>query len=257
MNPPTKKPPSGRPPICPICRRRIQPESSEDGSIYALSEGGQHAPLPTHFTISDEVAPIGRSEGRSIIYSVALGDRARTEQFEALQRLEFENRRPGADLRSEAEIIAEHPELRDWLDKSNRVADPKVMKGRVDLVRQRRFGILRLLEGNDSGFPVHQPVPRHQLPQGQGFWLLRLRDELEWLVMPVWKTTSSLPYTRPTKDRLNHREARAILDWKASHLDMWLADRPHLVAGRIAIDSSRGVLFDTDAFIRWIYALMN
>ena len=75
--------------------------------------------------------------------------------------------------------------------------------------------------------------------------------------MPIYLPTRTRPYPRPTKDRLNHREARAILDWKASHLDMWLADRPHLVGGRIAIDSSRGVLFDTDGFMRWVYALLN
>jgi hypothetical protein len=95
------------------------------------------------------------------------------------------------------------------------------------------------------------------LPQSQGFWLLRLRDELEWLVVTVSKPTVSRPNARPTKDRLNHREARAILDWKASHLDMWLSDRAHLVGGRIMVDSSRGVLFDTDTFVRWVYALMN
>jgi hypothetical protein len=250
-------PPTASHLVCHTCRQNIHPTSAGDTNVNVISEGSQSAARSADFEISEEVAPIGRSGRRSVIYSVVLGDRARTEQFEALQYLEADNRRPGANLSTEAEIIAEHPELRDWLKESNRIADPKVMKGRADLIRQRRFGILRFLEGEDRGFPVHQPVPHHQLPQGQGFWLLRLRDELEWLVMPVCKPTHSRPYTRPTKDRLNHREARAILDWKASHLDMWLADRPHLVGGRIAIDSSRGVLFDTDTFVKWVYALMN
>lgn len=258
MNPPTKNDPSNeRLPICPICRRRIQPESSEDGSIKTLPEGGQHTPLPTRFKISDEVAPIGRSEGRSVIEPAQAGDPVYIEQFEALRRLEEANRQPGANVNAEAERIAGHPELRSWLRESNRIADSKVTKGRADLVRQRRFGILRILEGEDCGFPVHQPVPRHRFPEGQGFWLLRLRDELEWLTISVLEPTVSRRYPRPTKDRLNHREASAILDWKASHLDMWLASRPHLVGGRIMIDRSRAVLFDTDTFVRWLFALMN
>jgi hypothetical protein len=219
--------------LCTACRQEIQKDSDP----------------------SEEAAPIGRFVHRSVVY--VANDPECTDQLGALGRLEAENRRPGADLSTEAENIAHHPELREWLKKSDRIADPKVMKGRADLTRQRRLGVLRSLESEDQGFPIHQPVPQHRLPPDQGFWLLRLRDELEWLVMPVFKKTISRPYARPTKDRLNHREARAILDWKASRLDMWLADRPHLVGGRLAVDSSRGVLFDTDAFVRWVYALMN
>lgn len=178
-------------------------------------------------------------------------------ELEALSRLEYENRRPGADLRALAWGIAADPMIELWTLKSDQIADPKVMKGRADLVRQRRLGVLRYLEGDDRGFPIDQPFPGNPLPVSQGFWLLRLRDELEWLAVPIYLPSKTRPYPRPIKDRLNHREARAILDWKASHLDMWLADRPHLVGGRIAIDSSRGVLFDTDGFMRWVYALLN
>lgn len=240
-------------PLCTACRKRIDSESA--GSINVLSKGGASGALSKDSDLTDEIPPIGRFVQRSVIY--VANDREITEQLETLRRLETENRRPGANLSTEAEMIANHPELREWLKKSNRIADPQEIKGRADLARQRRSGILRSLEGEDRGFPIHQPVPHYPLPQGQGFWLLRLRDELEWLVMPVFKKTISRPYPRPTKDRLNHREARAILDWKASRLDMWLADRPHLVGGRLAVDSSRGVLFDTDVFVRWVYALMN
>lgn len=178
-------------------------------------------------------------------------------ELEALSRLEYENRRPGADLRDGALRIVNRPELRTWLSASDDLSDRRRTKCRSDLARHRRLGILRLLEGEDRGFPIDQPFPGNPLPANQGFWLLRLRDELEWLAMPIYLPSKTRPYPRPIKDRLNHREARAILDWKASHLDMWLADRPHLVGGRIAIDSSRGVLFDTDGFMRWVYAFMN
>lgn len=237
--------------LCTACRQEIP--AGLAGDLIAKSD--TTADLSTDFEVSEEVLPIGQFVHRSVIY--VANDRVCSEELEALGRLEAENRRPGANLSTEAENIGNHPELREWLKKSNRIADPQEIKGRADLVRQRRLGVLRSLEGEDRGFPIHQPVPHHRLPRDQGFWLLRLRDELEWLVMPVFKKTPSRPYARPTKDRLNHREARAILDWKASRLDMWLADRPHLVGGRLAVDSSRGVLFDTDAFVRWVYALMN
>lgn len=238
--------------ICISCRQELPPELN--GALSASAE----TELPADESdIPQEIAAIGSRELRTDKYRVVTGDLARAEQLRELARVEAENRRPGANLCVEAIVAASHPQLRDWLQKSDRLADPKEIKGRSDLVKQRRLGILRHLEGEDRGFPLGQPVPTHHLPQGQGFWLLRLRDELEWLSMPVLKPTPSRPYPRPVKDRLNHREARAILDWKASRLDMWLADRPHLIGGRLAVDSSRGVLFDTDAFVRWVYALMN
>jgi hypothetical protein len=242
--------------LCLACRRKILPGSTDTGTMYVTSGTSEPAALLADSDLPEEVPPIGH-ERRSFSYSAKFRDRICTEQLEALGRLEAENRWPGADLRTEADGIASDPELRGWLRESDRIADPKVMKGRPDLARRRRFGVLRFLDSEDTGFPVHQPLLLQRLPQEQGFWLLRLQDELEWVVMPVFKPTRSRPYARPTKDRLNHREARAILDWKASRLDMWLSDRPHLVGGRMAVDSSRGVLFDTDAFIRWIYALMN
>jgi hypothetical protein len=238
-------------PICQTCRQKARPEGHEctvpvDGFAARQSSLG-----------FEELCPIGRFERRSVIYPASPEDHTYIEQLEALGRLDAANRQPGANVSAEAESIASNSELRAWLRESNRIADPKVLKGRADLVRQRRFGILRFLDGEDRGLPIWQPIPRHPLPEGQGFWLLRLRDELEWLIITVHRPTKLRPYVRPTKDRLNHREARAVLDWKASHLDMWLSDRPHQIGGRMAIDTSRSVIFDTDLFIRWVYALTN
>lgn len=243
--------------FCSACREKILGSTGTASLTDPTSEAAQPAAPAANVELPESVAPIGRREPRSAAYPVEFREPARAQQIEALRRLEAANRRPSANLVAEAERLATHPELREWLRKSDRIADPKEMKGRADLVRQRRYGVLRYLEGEDRGFPIHQPVSLHPLPQGQGFWLLRLRDELEWALMPVFLPTRLRPYPRPTKDRLNHREARAILDWTAFRLDMWLSDRPHLVGGRITIDSSRSVLFDTDVFVRWIYALMN
>lgn len=241
--------------VCTICRKKLGPELAGNGSINVLSKGERSDAPSKDSDLATEIAPIGRFVHRSVTY--VANDPELTGELEALKHLEAENRRPAANLRTEAEVIAKHPELREWLKESDRIADPKVTSGRAGLKRQRRFGILRSLDGEDQGFPIHQPVLNYPLPPDQGFWLLRLRDELEWLVMPVFKKTISRPYPRPTKDRLNHREARAILDWTAFCLDMWLSKRPHLVGGRIMIDGSRSVMFDTDAFVRWVFALMN
>jgi len=241
--------------LCPACRQTVLSGLAGNGSSVT-SEASPPAALLADSELPEELPPIGH-ERRSFSYSGELRDHTITEQLEALGRLEAENRWPGANIRAEADCIASHPELRGWLRESDRIADPKEkeIRRRSDLVRQRRFGILRFLNGEDRGFPINQPLPLHRLLQDQGFWILRLRDELEWLMMPVFKPTRARPYPRPTKDRLNHREARAILDWTAFHLDMWLSD--HRVLGRIVIANSRGVMFDTDAFIRWVYALMN
>ena len=243
--------------LCSACREKIFPRSAGAASLSPTLETGDSAAPVASAELMKNVAPIGRLEPRSAAYPGEYREPAFAQEIEALRLLEAANRWPGANLVAEAEKTANHPVLRDWLRKSDRIADPKEIKGRADLVRQRRYGLLRYLEGEDRGFPVHQPVPLHSLPQGQGFWLLRLRDELEWLLMPIFLPTRSRPHPRPTKDRLNHREARAILDWTAFRLDMWLSDRPHLVGGRITIDSSRSVLFDTDVFVRWVYALTN
>lgn len=231
-------------PVCVSCRQEIP-----NGSLAAsTTEGPEAAELP------QEIPGISHRELRTNRYSIYPGDPARAEQLELLARLEEGNREPRADVRAEAERIAKHPELLSWLRESDRISDPGD-PGRKDLVRQRRRGILRHLEGEDRGFPIHQPIPRYRPAQEQGFWLLRLREELEWLSMIVLKPTIVRPYPRPIKDRLNHTELRAILDWKASHLDLWLSDNK--IPGRIMIESSRGVLFDTDTVIRWVYAQMN
>ena len=199
--------------------------------------------------------PSGRETRADILKSIHTADCSIQTECEALGRLEAENRRPGADLRKESRSLITSAELFDWLDQSDRLANGKLLRGRRDLTSQRRLGILRYLEGEDAGFPVLQNYS--PMSAGQDFWLLRLRDELEWLILPVRSEIGKGSIFRPVKDRLNHREARAILDWKASHLDMWLADRAHLVGGRILIESSRGVLFDTRGFMRWVYSLMN
>jgi hypothetical protein len=129
-------------------------------------------------------------------------------------------------------------------------------------VKLRRRGILRHLDGEDRGFPLFQPAPaadstRKPSLEKRGFWMLRLRDELSWHPITVYPHSKTRQFARPIKERLNHTEARAILDWKASHLDLWLSKKSHLLEGRIAYERSRGVVFDTERFMRWIYSNTN
>lgn len=178
-----------------------------------------------------------------------------SRELKKLAQLEFAN--PSPDVRKEAFEIASHPGLVAWLGKSDALLDSPDLKCRADLAKFRRRGTLRHIEGPDRGFPLFQPPPPPESSSDKGFWMLRLRDELSWLVLRVYRASKTRPFARPVKERLNHTEARAILDWKASHLDLWLSKKSHLFEGRIAIEGSRGVLFDTERFMRWVYANTN
>ena len=180
-----------------------------------------------------------------------------SRELKQLEQLESAHRGLGTDLSKEARGIASHPGLVTWLEKSDALLNSPDLKGRGDLVKLRQRGLLRHIDGQDRGFPLFQPTPPPKLPDDQGFWMLRLRDELSWLVLTVYRVSKSRPFARPVKERLNHTEARAILDWKASHLDLWLSKKSHLIEGRIAFEDSRGVTFDTERFMRWIYANTN
>lgn len=174
-----------------------------------------------------------------------------------------------------------HPSLLDWLIQSDEVADS--IKGRRDLVKRRRRGILRWLEGPDRGMPFH--LPSQFVPSAASgdreLRLFRLRDELEYIAVPFTRCVDRFaPGPRPIRDTLTHPLVRAILDWKASHLDAWLSTYPHLIGGRIyhpippdareALDARAPrrrvtqprqylteVRFDTARFMAWYYGNMN
>lgn len=211
------------------------------------------AASPTPPARSSVTTKTGYLASRFLFASEREHDPEFVRQLEALHKLEEEFRFPGADLREGAYRIATHPVLREHLAASDRLCDPGAIKGRVDLVRRRRLGVLRWLDGEDRGFPVNHPFPRHPRPAQSGLLVLRLYDELEHHPLRSFRPTPRLDFIRPIKERLNHRDVRALLDWKAPHLDSWLADKPHLLPGRIALSEARHVLFDTETFMRWLY----
>ncbi len=203
-------------------------------------------------------------------------------QLEQLRLIELRHVAFGADLRQLWRPAIHHPGLLERLARSDELLDE--IKGRRDLVARRRRGLLRHLHGPDRGMPHHFP----ELPAGaenspdKEYRVLRLRDELEWIVIVFYRPTRDFPFGRPVRETLTHELARAILDWKASHLDLWLSTYPHLIGGRIyheippearvVLDSraeARGrriirpreflheVRFSTARFMQWYYSNMN
>lgn len=224
---------------------------SQCGGTTVSSIPSDWAPV----TVLSEVPLHGKRRCRPLFIDDATSQYAR--ELCELAHLEAENRSPGADLRKDAEKIVQHPALVRWLSRSEELLDSPDFKGRSDLRKERRRGVLRHLEGEDRGFPLFQPDLIPALPPDQGSWMLRLMDELEWLVMRVYRPVAKVGFARPAKTQINHREVRAILGWKAYNLDMWLSFKPHLIEGRIHPSGTRAVLFDTEKFMFWVYANTN
>lgn len=203
------------------------------------------------------------------------------DQYRRVLELQRVHTKAGTDLRPFWEPFVTSPRLLKIIDDSNRVADE--VKGRDDLVAKRRTNIIRHVTGPDVAMPADYPtVPPGPKPANKEYRVFRLRDELEWLVIAFYLPSREFPYGRPVREILTHQLARAILDWKAAHLDLWLSTYPHLLGGRIshtippearkilndrAADRGRPfvrpraflheVKFLTVAFMRWLYANLN
>ena len=206
-------------------------------------------------------------------------DRAFEDQLRQLRHLQQIHVAPATNLYPLWKSFVTHPRLIKMLEDSRAVAAQ--IKGRRDLVAKRRDNILRHLSGPEIAMPFWYPdVPPNS--DGKVYRLFRLRDELEYVLIAFYPPSKDFPYGRPVRELLTHDLVRAILDWKASHLDLWLSTYPHLIGGRIAhpiteearqaIDAraaSNGrvitrprefiheVRFSTEAFMRWYYANMN
>jgi hypothetical protein len=215
--------------------------------------------------LADEVGPHDLlrdvlSDGAAFFDSEFLGE------YERLARLAATHLQPGIRLNDYLDTPLENPRMIEWQNESNRLA--REMKGRRDLVKKRRFDVPRWTSGPDLGMPYVKPefayLPEHGTVQNRVF---RLRDCLEWLVIPTITTSDPRMPWRPIREVLTHDFVRAILDWKASHLDMYLWAYPHLIGGRICHElparDGRGrqhvheVKFSTVPFMIWYFANMN
>jgi hypothetical protein len=256
---------------CPTCgaAKAVQQRSAESHHIPSHLSRGR---------ISTDLALPGDS-----LPSEATADPLFAAQLAAVREIELAHVRAGSNTISSWDEIVTHPSLLDWLTQSDEVAGS--IKGRRDLVKRRRHGILRWLEGPDRGMPFHLPPQfvASEISADRELRLFRLRDELEYIAVPFTRCVDRFaPGPRPVRDTLTHPLVRAILDWKASHLDAWLSSYPHLIGGRIfhpiprdarevlaARAQTRGkritqpreflteVRFDTARFMAWYYGNMN
>jgi len=101
--------------------------------------------------------------------------------LEQLAELDHNNRRAGADVRMDAyRIVKDKPDLRRWLEESDRLAQE--LPGSRRLRRRRRLGILRWIEGPSLGLPYFEPLfyPTPFAPEKR---VLPLLDELDYVII--------------------------------------------------------------------------
>ena len=171
---------------------------------------------------------------------------------EQLAELDRNNRRAGADLRMDAyRIVKDKPDLRRWLEESDRLAQE--LPGSRRLRRRRRLGILRWTEGPSLGLPYFEPLvyPTPFAPEKR---VLPLLDELDYVIIAGRIEDGRW---RPSKDELTFDEARAIAMMKAGTLYR-LTWREGAVPGciRRRLDNDKRshtteLRFDTVEFMGW------
>ncbi|HEY2094771.1 MAG TPA: hypothetical protein VGJ81_23170 [Thermoanaerobaculia bacterium] len=213
-----------------------------------------------------------------------LNDPTFRRELAALRAAEQRFRSRATDIRDFIDFEVTHPALQEWQLRSEAVADE--MPGRSDLKRLRRRWILRILDGEELGFPLDPPpltaLPPTALWQDGEWRIFRTRDELEYLEMIFVPSKHPAVKMRPFVEVLSHRQARALLDWPSSTLDWWISSAPQLIGGlrkieitpaaRAALNAkakSQGkillrprrtlhrVTFDTQAFCEWLAANQN
>jgi len=149
-------------------------------------------------------------------------------EFAMLRAAERAHRIPGVDLRDVLPGRITHPILKDWLDEGEEHLS--CIKGRADLVRRRRHYILRDDDSMPFDYPIKSFVYHNEAGDGENR-LYRLIDEAEWLPISYWYVRHPATTVRPVRAVFRHQHVRAILDWKASRLDMWLSVHPEIFGG--------------------------
>jgi hypothetical protein len=165
-----------------------------------------------------------------------------------LRDVEQRHRTRGIDVRQHLDFDITHRALKEWMDRSDEIVEKK--PGRSDLRRQRRRGVLRLLDGEEQGMPLDLPpvVALPPSPWRNAEWRsFRLRDELEYLEMIYIPSSHPAVRMRPVVEVLSHRQVRAILDWPSSRLDYWLSAAPHVIGGLRQIEITPSVRKRLDA----------
>jgi hypothetical protein len=148
-------------------------------------------------------------------------------QMQMLAQLDFTHRIAGANLRTEAMRIATNPDLRDWLQHSDELAE--TLKGSVRLRKRRRRGILRNTMEPDLGLPFFMPpLDLNTTKDSPDPVIVPLLDELEWAVVSA-RLQNGIHV--PTKPELTFDDARALAGLRASVL--YDLSRQRVVPGQI------------------------
>jgi hypothetical protein len=251
--------------------------------VTARAPWRRPASLITEERIDAETSEYIRALAPRLAAQELLDDPVFRRELAALRAAELRYRNRGADIRDFIDFEITHPALKEWQIRSEKLANE--MPGRSDLKRLRRHWILRILDGEEIGFPL-DPPPMTALPAApwrDAEWhTFRLRDELEYLEM-IFVPSKHLAFKmRPVVDVLSHRQARALLDWRSSTLDWWISSAPQMIGGlrqieitpaaREALDAKAAakgkillrprrtahrISFDTDAFCEWLAANQN
>jgi hypothetical protein len=203
-------------------------------------------PLPSSLAVEEAISVATARHIRNLLPRTAwqrlLEDGVFQRELGHLRDVEQRHRTRGIDIRDHLDFNITYRALKEWMDRSDDLVEKK--PGRSDLRRQRRRGVLRLLDGEDEGMPLDLP-PIVALPSS--YWrnaewrTFRLRDELEYLEIVYVPSTHPAVRMRPVVDVLSHRQVRAILDWPASRLDYWLSAAPHLIGGLRQIEITPSV----------------
>jgi hypothetical protein len=134
-----------------------------------------------------------------------------------------------------------------------------VIRGRIDLVAVRRFGIPRAPDLRPRILPP-APLTTSTMVFARLHYLL---DELEYVWL-LWERTGDWRLPEQPVLPLSHRDARAVTSWSATVLDARLArgsrwDRT-LDTARIRTGPDiqhEQVVFDARRFVQWWVALSN
>jgi len=175
--------------------------------------------------------------------------------MDELAKIDWANRRAGADLRLQTYRIArDHDPIRQWIEASDRLAQQ--LSGSKRLRSRRRLGIIRHTEGSLIGLPFFDP-PLYPTKSAPAPHIAYLRDELEILVVPGLVENRRW---RPLKDELTFDEARALAMMKAGTFYRFTSKRlvPGLISRRLGKDGrsrTNEVRFDTLAFMDWAVVL--
>lgn len=176
-----------------------------------------------------------------------LADETFRRELAHLRDAERRYRNRGVDIREYLGSSITHPFLTAWQTRSDERS--ATQPGRADLRRARRRGILRILD-DEIPLPLDLPdiVALPATPWRNAEWrTFKLIDELEYLEMIYVPCDHPLVPMRPAVDLLSHRQARAILGWRASTLDYWISSAPHLIGGLRQIEITPEVRATLDA----------